>query len=71
MSTVRTLNGSWLLRGRDGSLSTYASRNEAVWCRAEHRPGLPWTPPRKVGAELITGRTGSANGWAASASVNS
>ncbi|MFF4956296.1 hypothetical protein ACFY2Z_04235 [Streptomyces sp. NPDC001222] len=45
------MNGSWLLRGRNGSLSTYASRNEAVWCRAEHRPGLPWTPPRKVGGD--------------------
>ena len=51
MSTVPPLNGSWLLRGRDGSLSAYAPRDEAVWCRAERHPGLPWAPPRRIGGD--------------------
>jgi hypothetical protein len=51
VSTVRTVNGRWLLRGRDGSLSAYAARDEAVWCRAERHPGLPWGPARRVGGD--------------------
>ncbi|GAA3826869.1 hypothetical protein [Streptomyces chiangmaiensis] len=45
------MNGPWLLRGRDGSLSTYATRDEAVWCRAERQPSLHWTSARRVGGE--------------------
>jgi hypothetical protein len=45
------VNGSWLLRGRDGSLSVYAPRDEAVWCRAERHPGRPWPPARRVGGD--------------------
>ncbi|MFI9644912.1 hypothetical protein ACIHAA_01240 [Streptomyces sp. NPDC052040] len=45
------MNGSWLLRGRDGSLSAYAPRDAAVWCRAEHHPELSWGPPRRVGGD--------------------
>ncbi|WP_328493352.1 hypothetical protein OHS59_11780 [Streptomyces sp. NBC_00414] len=48
---VRTLNGTWLIRGRDGRLSAYAPRDEAVWCWAEQRPGGPWTAPRAVGGD--------------------
>ncbi|MER6127139.1 hypothetical protein ABT173_32050 [Streptomyces sp. NPDC001795] len=45
------MNGAWLLRGRDGNLSAYVPRDEAVWCRAERHPGLPWTPERRVGGD--------------------
>ncbi|MEV0224448.1 hypothetical protein [Streptomyces sp. NPDC050704] len=43
------MNGDWLIRGRDGRLSAYAPREEAVWCYAEHLPGGPWAAPRPVG----------------------
>ncbi|MFI1414698.1 hypothetical protein ACH4Y0_32930 [Streptomyces sp. NPDC020707] len=48
---ARTLNGSWLIRGRDGRLSAYAPTDEAVWCWAEQRPGGPWASPRPVGGD--------------------
>ena len=50
---VRTVNGDWLIRGRDGRLSAYAPRGEAVWCRAEQHPGDPgpWSAPRRVGGD--------------------
>ncbi len=48
---VRTLNGVWLIRGRDGRLSAYAPLEEAVWCWAEQHPGGPWTAPRAVGGD--------------------
>ncbi|MCX4237108.1 hypothetical protein [Streptomyces ortus] len=48
---ARTLNGSWLIRGRDGRLSAYAPTDEAVWCWAEQRPGGPWVAPRPVGGD--------------------
>ncbi|MGX1366744.1 hypothetical protein RKD19_002103 [Streptomyces canus] len=47
---VRTVNGDWLIRARDGRLGVYATRDEAVWCRAERHPGGDtWLPWRKVG----------------------
>ncbi|MGP4047785.1 hypothetical protein [Streptomyces sp. 2A115] len=47
---VRTCNGDWLISHRDGRLSAYAPREEAVWCRAEHHPGGAWeAAPRAVG----------------------
>lgn len=49
---VRTVNGDWLIRARDGRLGVYATRDEAVWCRAERRPGGgTWLPWRKVGGD--------------------
>ncbi|MDQ1035587.1 hypothetical protein QFZ75_002003 [Streptomyces sp. V3I8] len=48
---VRTLNGAWLIRGRDGRLSAYAPLRDAVRCWAEQRPGGPWAPPRAVGGD--------------------
>ncbi|MET8832053.1 hypothetical protein ABZX40_18470 [Streptomyces sp. NPDC004610] len=48
---VRTVNGDWLIRGRDGRLSVYLSTDEAVLCRAESAPGGPWGPVRRVGGE--------------------
>ncbi|WP_221349300.1 hypothetical protein [Streptomyces beigongshangae] len=48
---VRTLNGAWLIRGRDGRLSAYAPLDDAVRCRAEQYPGGPWTAPRAVGGD--------------------
>ncbi|WP_413759349.1 hypothetical protein [Streptomyces sp. MMBL 11-3] len=48
---VRTLNGTWLIRGRDGRLSAYAPLEDAVRCWAEQLPGGPWAPPRTVGGD--------------------
>ncbi|MFH8470236.1 hypothetical protein [Streptomyces sp. NPDC017991] len=48
---ARTLNGTWLIRGRDGRLSAYAPMEEAVWCWAEQRPDGPWAAPRAVGGD--------------------
>jgi len=48
---VRTLNGAWLISGRDGRLSAYAPLEDAVWCWAERYPGGPWTAPRAVGGD--------------------
>ncbi|MFJ5261988.1 hypothetical protein ACIQAC_16150 [Streptomyces sp. NPDC088387] len=48
---VRTVNGDWLIRGRDGRLSVYLPSDEAVLCRAESVPGGAWGPPRRVGGE--------------------
>ncbi|MFJ4205052.1 hypothetical protein ACIP2Y_36230 [Streptomyces sviceus] len=49
---VRTVNGDWLIRARDGRLGVYATRDDAVWCRAERRPGGDtWLPWRKVGGD--------------------
>ncbi|MER6132460.1 hypothetical protein [Streptomyces sp. NPDC001815] len=45
------MNGDWLIRGRDGRLSAYAPREEAVWCWAEQHPGGSWTAPRTVGGD--------------------
>lgn len=65
---VRTVNGNWLIRARDGRLGVYTTRDEAVWCRAEQRPGGAWSPWRKVGGEqrlhpaLAVGQ--GANGYA-------
>jgi hypothetical protein len=65
---VRTVNGNWLIRARDGRLGVYTTRDEAVWCRAEQRPGGTWSPWRKVGGEqrlhpaLAVGQ--GANGYA-------
>lgn len=49
---VRTVNGNWLIRARDGRLGVYTTRDDGVWCRAERRPGGDtWSPWRKVGGE--------------------
>ncbi|WP_454338030.1 hypothetical protein [Streptomyces glaucescens] len=48
---VRTVNGDWLIRGRDGRLGVYTTRDEAVWCRAERHPGGAWLPWRKMGGD--------------------
>ncbi|MFE2042936.1 hypothetical protein ACFXAZ_18830 [Streptomyces sp. NPDC059477] len=48
---VRTVNGDWLIRGRDGRLGVYLPSADAVRCRAESVPGGPWGPPRRVGGE--------------------
>ena len=48
---VRTVNGDWLIRGRDGRLGAYAPREEAVWCWAEQHPGGAWSAPRTVGGD--------------------
>ncbi|WP_328774037.1 hypothetical protein [Streptomyces sp. NBC_00286] len=45
------MNGSWLIRGRDGRLSAYAPRDEAVWCWAQRTPGGSWIAPRTVGGD--------------------
>ncbi|KOV69395.1 hypothetical protein ADK64_05865 [Streptomyces sp. MMG1121] len=39
------------MRGRDGRLTVYQLSADAVVCRAERRPGGPWTTPRPVGGE--------------------
>jgi hypothetical protein len=48
---VRTVNGDWLIRHRDGRLSAYAPPEEAVWCWAERHPGGAWEAPRTVGGD--------------------
>ncbi|CAL9415477.1 hypothetical protein SUDANB105_01736 [Streptomyces sp. enrichment culture] len=48
---VRTVNGDWLIRGRDGRLGVYTTRDEAVWCRAERHPGGAWLPWRRMGGD--------------------
>jgi hypothetical protein len=48
---VRTVNGDWLIRGRDGRLGVYTTREDSVWCRAERHPGGDWLPWRRVGGE--------------------
>ena len=45
------MNGDWLIRGREGRLVVYLPSDDAVLCRAEHRPGGPWDGPRKVGGD--------------------
>ncbi|MFJ8080013.1 hypothetical protein ACIQ6Y_05195 [Streptomyces sp. NPDC096205] len=47
----RTVNGNWLIRGRDGRLSVYLPADDAVLCRAERVPGGSWEPPRRIGGE--------------------
>ncbi|WP_353945337.1 hypothetical protein ABII15_29745 [Streptomyces sp. HUAS MG91] len=64
------MNGTWLIRGRDGGLCAYAYApgGDAVVSRAESRPGGPWSPPRTVGGDqpvhpaLAVARSG--NGYA-------
>lgn len=51
VSKVRTVNGDWLIRGRDGRLAAYAPGDDAVWCRAERHPGGPLLPPRRAGGD--------------------
>ncbi|MFE6287792.1 hypothetical protein [Streptomyces sp. NPDC057877] len=48
---VRTVNGDWLIRGRDGRIAAYAPSDDAVWCRAERHPGGAFLPPRKAGGD--------------------
>ncbi|NEA97749.1 hypothetical protein [Streptomyces sp. SID13726] len=48
---VRTVNGDWLIRARDGRLGVYTTRGDEVWSRAERRPGGAWTPWRKTGGD--------------------
>ncbi|MER6348465.1 hypothetical protein ACWC10_18825 [Streptomyces sp. NPDC001595] len=48
---VSTVNGDWLIRGRDGRLGVYTTRGDAVLSRAERHPGGDWTPWRTVGGE--------------------
>ncbi|MFI9154093.1 hypothetical protein [Streptomyces sp. NPDC053367] len=47
----RTVNGNWLIRGRDGRLSVYLPADDAVLCRAERVPGGSWEPPRRIGGD--------------------
>lgn len=46
-----SVNGDWLIRGRDGRLSTYDAVGDAIVCRAESWPGGPWLAPRHLGGD--------------------
>ncbi|MFJ4682800.1 hypothetical protein ACIQNG_11285 [Streptomyces sp. NPDC091377] len=46
---ARTVNGDWLIRGRDGRLGVYLATDDHVLCRAERVPGGPWGEPRTAG----------------------
>ncbi|MDX2546521.1 hypothetical protein ACOT81_46395 [Streptomyces sp. WI04-05B] len=46
-----SVNGDWLIRGRDGRLSTYDAVGDGIVCRAESRPGGPWLAPRRIGGD--------------------
>ena len=48
-----SVNGDWLIRGRDGRLSTYDAVGDGIVCRAESRPGGSWLPPRRIGGDLL------------------
>ncbi|ELP70240.1 hypothetical protein ACKI1I_16000 [Streptomyces turgidiscabies] len=46
-----SVNGDWLIRGRDGRLSAYDAVGDGIVCRAESRPGGPWLASRRIGGD--------------------
>ncbi|MER6242408.1 hypothetical protein [Streptomyces griseorubiginosus] len=49
---VRTVNGNWLIRARDGRLGVYVTHDDEVRCRSERGPGSDtWSPWRRIGGE--------------------